>query len=166
MFDLRKPKYVLKNCPLSYQTRFVSLFPDGNGYIAGSISGRCTVQSADKKSKNNYRFSCHRTNNNKEPGAVNGASWYSGGMFATCGSDGTICFWDKSNRQLLKQSPRLRTSISCLEFDKSRKFLAYALSYDYTKGPLPQMKQNKIFLQQVDIPNSTASGSGGFQTFL
>jgi mRNA export factor len=63
-FDLHqtsKPTYI-QETPLKFQTRCVSIFSDGDGYIAGSIEGRCAVQYFMETSSN-FAFKCHRQGN-------------------------------------------------------------------------------------------------------
>ena len=63
----------------------------------------------DKDSQNNFSFKCHRkdsTPNSKDQSlvfAVNDITFHpQQGTFSTCGSDGTINFWDKDARTRLK----------------------------------------------------------------
>jgi len=56
------------------------------------------------------------------------------GTFATCGSDGTFCFWDKDNRQRLKAFPQTNYPITAGRFSANGDMFAYAAGYDWSKG--------------------------------
>lgn len=86
---------------LKMQTRTVRVFPNKEGYAVGSIEGRCSIVYFNDESKN-FAFKCHRSN--EEIFAVNAIAFHPNhGTFATAGSDGIFTFWDKDNRQRLKQ---------------------------------------------------------------
>lgn len=50
--------------------------------------------------RNDFAFKCHRDGSDIYP--VSSIAFHPFGTFATTGSDGTFCFWDKDARQKLK----------------------------------------------------------------
>ncbi|KAG1805064.1 uncharacterized protein HD556DRAFT_1218688, partial [Suillus plorans] len=56
------------------------------------------------------------------------------GTFSTCGSDGTIHFWDKDARTRLKTFEAAPGPISATTFNRNGTIFAYAVSYDWSKG--------------------------------
>ena len=86
----------------------------------------------EKDSSNNFSFKCHRrdqTPSSKDQSlvyAVNDITFHPvHGTFSTCGSDGTINFWDKDARTRLKS-----TSLALRSAD-------IALAYLYTHNSAP-----------------------------
>jgi mRNA export factor len=146
--------------PLKWQTRVVSCFNQANGFAVGSVEGRVAIQYADDKdASNNFSFKCHRrdqTPSQKDQSlvyAVNDISFHPvHGTFSTCGSDGTVHFWDKDARTRLKStcgrsqytpvcSFSLRAAafenangpIAATAFNRTGNIFAYAVSYDWHK---------------------------------
>jgi len=119
---------------LKMQTRCVSAFPDKTGYAVGSIEGRCSIAYVeDKDASKNFQFKCHRTN--EEIFAVNCIDFHPTlGTVATGGGDGAFVFWDKENRQRLKQFHSCHYPITAAKFDRTGDLFAYAVSYDWSKG--------------------------------
>jgi mRNA export factor len=117
---------------LKMQTRCVSCFPDKTGYAVGSIEGRCSIAYIEDVSKN-FAFKCHRSN--EEIFAVNDIDFHpTMGTFATGGGDGTYVFWDKENRQRLKQFQSCHYPITAGKFNGAGDLYAYAVCYDWSKG--------------------------------
>eukprot|EP00928_Gymnodinium_smaydae_P055128 TRINITY_DN38738_c0_g1_i1.p1 TRINITY_DN38738_c0_g1~~TRINITY_DN38738_c0_g1_i1.p1 ORF type:complete len:359 (+),score=92.43 TRINITY_DN38738_c0_g1_i1:87-1163(+) len=117
---------------LKLQTRCVSCFPDKTGYAVGSIEGRCSIAWVEDTSKN-FAFKCHRSN--EEIFAVNSIDFHpTMGTFATAGGDGAFVFWDKENRQRLKQFNSCHYPITAGKFNAAGDMYAYAVSYDWSKG--------------------------------
>mmetsp|Transcript_104868 Transcript_104868/g.301522 ORF Transcript_104868/g.301522 Transcript_104868/m.301522 type:complete len:382 (+) Transcript_104868:123-1268(+) len=117
---------------LKMQTRTVACFPDKTGYAVGSIEGRVSVAYVEDTSKN-FAFKCHRSN--EEIFAVNSIDFHpSMGTFSTCGGDGTFVFWDKENRQRLKQFNSCGLPVTAGKFNAVGDMFAYAVSYDWSKG--------------------------------
>eukprot|EP01106_Pelomyxa_sp_JSP_P019464 TRINITY_DN980_c0_g2_i2.p2 TRINITY_DN980_c0_g2~~TRINITY_DN980_c0_g2_i2.p2 ORF type:complete len:164 (-),score=32.98 TRINITY_DN980_c0_g2_i2:257-748(-) len=135
---MRNPQAACKKVesPLKLQTRCVSTFnfTSRPGFVIGSIEGRCGIQYLEDKDKDqNFTFKCHRDGNNTY--SVNEISFHpTYGTFATCGSDGTLNFWDKDSRQRLKAFPTCRFPISCGRFNRDGSLYAYSVSYDWSKG--------------------------------
>lgn len=117
---------------LKMQTRCVSCFPDKTGYAVGSIEGRCSIAYIEDTSKN-FAFKCHRSN--EEIFAVNSIDFHpTMGTFSTAGGDGTFVFWDKENRQRLKQFNSCHYPITVAKFNAPGDMFAYAVSYDWSRG--------------------------------
>jgi len=117
---------------LKMQTRCVAAFPDKSGYAVGSIEGRCSIAHVEDVSKN-FAFKCHRTTD--EIFAVNTIDFHpTMGTFATGGGDGTFVFWDKENRQRLKQFNSCNYPVTSGKFNAAGDLYAYAVSYDWSKG--------------------------------
>jgi len=154
IFDLQKPNQVYKQLvsPLRYQTRCVACFPDKTGYLVGSVEGRVAVQHVDESMHaKNFTFKCHREDNDIY--AVNHIAFHpTQGTFVTSGADGTFNFWDKENKQRLKAMAKCPAPIACSTFNHDGTILAYAVSYEWSKGAEaynPQTAVNKIFLHAV-----------------
>ncbi|KAI8093316.1 WD40-repeat-containing domain protein [Halteromyces radiatus] len=137
LFDLNNPTTIFKQTisPLKWQTRSVACFIDGSGYAIGSIEGRVGIQYIDDNEQaRNFSFKCHR-DDSKNIYSVNDISFHpTYGTFSTCGSDGTIVFWDKDSKQRLKTFPNMNGTISATTFNRTGNIFAYAISYDWSKG--------------------------------
>eukprot|EP00392_Amoebophrya_sp_AT5.2_P000777 g778.t1 len=116
---------------LKMQTRCVAAFPDKTGYAVGSIEGRCSIAYLSMTDKN-FAFKCHR---------------YS--YFLRLG---VFTFWDKDNRQRLKQFSSVNSPITATAFNPSGHLFAYACSYDWSKGHEHNYTNipRKIFLHRCD----------------
>lgn len=71
------------------------------------------------------------------------------GTFATAGSDGTYCFWDKDSQMLMKKSEQFEQPVTSCCFNHDGQIFAYSLGYDWSKGHAfndPQ-KKSHIFLR-------------------
>ncbi|ETW82832.1 hypothetical protein HETIRDRAFT_439495 [Heterobasidion irregulare TC 32-1] len=128
--------------PLKWQTRVVSCFPSSNGFAVGTVEGRVAIQYVDDKdSQNNFSFKCHRRDqglNTKDQAlvfAVNDINFHPvHGTFSTCGSDGTINYWDKDARSRLKTFDPCPGPVTASAFNRTGTIFAYAVSYDWSKG--------------------------------
>eukprot|EP00927_Polykrikos_kofoidii_P024517 TRINITY_DN2228_c0_g1_i1.p1 TRINITY_DN2228_c0_g1~~TRINITY_DN2228_c0_g1_i1.p1 ORF type:complete len:360 (+),score=50.62 TRINITY_DN2228_c0_g1_i1:197-1276(+) len=117
---------------LNLQTRCITAFPDKTGFAVGSIEGRISIAHIEDTSKN-FAFKCHRTTD--EVYAVNGIDFHpTMGSFASVGGDGTFVFWDKENRQRLKQFNSCNYPVTAGKFNAPGDLFAYAVSYDWSKG--------------------------------
>ncbi|KAF8183986.1 WD40-repeat-containing domain protein [Pholiota molesta] len=147
IFNLTNPNTAYKTIisPLKWQTRVVSCFttnPVNSGFAVGSVEGRVAIQYVEEKdAQHNFSFKCHRrdsTPNSKDQAlvyAVNDISFHPvHGTFSTCGSDGTIHFWDKDARTRLKTFDAAPGPISTTAFNRTGNIFAYAVSYDWSKG--------------------------------
>jgi len=144
IFNLTNPTtpYKTMMSPLKWQTRVVSCFPSSNGFAIGTVEGRVAIQYVeDKDSSNNFSFKCHRRDQSptsKDQSlvyAVNDITFHPvHGTFSTCGSDGTVNFWDKDARTRLKSFDAAPGPISTTAFNRTGNIFAYAVSYDWSKG--------------------------------
>jgi len=117
---------------LKMATRSVCCFPDKTGYAVGSIEGRCSIAHVDSTDKN-FSFKCHRSTS--EIFAVNSIDFHpTMGTFATAGGDGNFIYWDKENRQRLKQFQSCYYPITTAKFNATGDLYAYAVSYDWSRG--------------------------------
>lgn len=136
--------------PLKWQTRCIGLF--AGGFAVGSIEGRVALahDTTTTSTSKDFAFKCHRDDASSSIYAVNSISFHPiHGTFATAGSDGTWCFWDKESRQRLKQSPsRAPTSISCGSFNRNGSYYAYGVSYDWSRGATTT-SQNTLVVMTV-----------------
>jgi len=168
IFDVRQPKAPFKKMTsnLRYQPRSVKLFPNNQGVAIGSIEGRVGIMHfTDDQQQNDFAFKCHRHNAHPREGkgdeklvtrihAINDISFnYHYGTLATAGSDGCFHFWDKEQKQRLKQFARLTLPITSCAFSPKGDIFAYATSYDYHQGRQhhyePYLKQRNVFLHEV-----------------
>lgn len=145
IFNLNNPTTPFKTIPspLKMQTRSIACFPDGTGYSISSIEGRVAVQHVDdSKVSQNFSFKCHRADQ-KGPGfktgsqavyAVNAIAGHPFGTWATAGSDGVINQWDYISRTRLKTWADLGGPVTACAFSHTGQFMAYAVSYDWSKG--------------------------------
>ncbi|CAA7267083.1 unnamed protein product [Cyclocybe aegerita] len=147
IFNLSNPNtaYKTMTSPLKWQTRVISCFtgsPANSGFAVGSVEGRVAIQYVeDKDSQSNFSFKCHRRDsspNSKDQAlvySVNDISFHPvHGTFSTCGSDGTIHFWDKDARTRLKSFDPAPGPIATTAFNRTGNIFAYAVSYDWSKG--------------------------------
>lgn len=151
-FDLRNGATPTKlNHQLRFQLRSVACFPSADGYVVGSIEGRCAVNNVPTAS-NDFAFKCHREGNSAW--AVNSISFHPvHGTFATAGSDGGICFWDKDARQRLKSFVKDADGNSATStcFSADGTLFAYAYGYDWSKGANQlKAKGSQIGIHQCD----------------
>jgi mRNA export factor len=141
-----------KKSSLDFQTRCVSCFPDSKGYAVGSIGGRVQIQylQEDKPGKKSFPFMCHRQD--RSAFSINAIAFNSKyGTFVTAGSDGVINTWDKNlKRRVGKASEPIGRPITCANFNAQGNLLAYASSYDWSKGSTHDVQQgNEIFIHYV-----------------
>ncbi|KAI8139744.1 WD40 repeat-like protein [Fennellomyces sp. T-0311] len=156
--DINNPNVIAKKraSPLKEQLRSIACFPDAKGYIMGSIEGRIAVQYVDEKDANSnkpFTFKCHRddSKNPRKVFSVNQIKIHPvrPNNFASCGSDSMINFWDMDARQRVKPFPKMNDTVSCMAFNRNGTILAYAQSYDWSKGYKHATATNKIFLHAV-----------------
>ncbi|GJJ08117.1 hypothetical protein Clacol_002325 [Clathrus columnatus] len=159
IIDLNNPQTISKviNSPLKWQTRCVACFPSGNGFAIGSIEGRVAIHYVDEKeTSSNFSFRCHRREDTAtkktEIYAVNIILFHKVfGTFITAGSDGGMHTWDKDLRSLVKTLERSPGPITGCGFNHNGTILAYAVSYDWSKGHAGMVPgaPNKILLHLV-----------------
>ncbi|TFL04159.1 WD40 repeat-like protein [Pterulicium gracile] len=160
IFNLNNPNAAFKTIqsPLKWQTRVVSCFTasPNSGFAVGSIEGRVAIQYVeDKDSSNNFSFKCHRRDSSatvKDQSlvfAVNDISFHPiHGTFSTCGSDGSVHFWDKDARTRLKSFDPNSGPVVATCFNRTGSIFAYAVSYDWSKGHsgMTPQQPNKLML--------------------
>ncbi|EDQ87417.1 uncharacterized protein MONBRDRAFT_33326 [Monosiga brevicollis MX1] len=124
---------------LNLQPRVLRCFPSGDGFAVGSIEGRVAILYADpaKHEKEKFSFKCHRTadKGSTDAYAVNDIAFHKQhGTFATVGGNGVFYFWDKVNRNKLKEFPKAKAEITCCDFNGDGTLFAYGCGYDWSKG--------------------------------
>ncbi|GAA55215.1 cell cycle arrest protein BUB3 [Clonorchis sinensis] len=140
---------------LRYQTRCIRCFPNGQGYILGSIEGRIAVEMFDpspEAQKKKYAFKCHRVKeeNMEIIYPVTAIAFHQGyNTFATGGCDGIVNIWDGFNRKRLAQLAKYPTSISSLAFSEDGHQLAIASSYMYERGQIEDEPEPTIYVRSV-----------------
>jgi len=162
IFNLSNPTTPWKTfaSPLKWQTRAVACFGAGPpGFAIGSIEGRIAVQFFEEsEAAKNFSFRCHRrdqSNTAKDQSlvyAVNDLSFHPvHGTLASCGSDGVINYWDKDSRIRLKAFDPVAGSITTTSFNRTGTLLAYAISYDWSRGHVGMTSgyPNKVMLRAV-----------------
>lgn len=138
-FDLNAPQTprlqeasVLKN-----HVRTIAVFPDRKGYMISGVEGRVSVHSFGMHGQpdpaTSYVFKAHRIDQTAYP--VNVLTFHPAGPFASAGADGSYIFWDKNAKQKLYSIDPRETSISAAEFSPDGALYAYAVSYDWSRGP-------------------------------
>lgn len=138
--NLSNPTQIFKQeeSQLKMQTRCVECFSDQGGYAIGSIEGRVGIQDF-RNSKETFAYKCHRENvqSTTQIYAVNCIKFHPTiGTFATGGSDGKICFWDKEVRQRLHVfDVKMSQQVVDMAFSSDGNILAMVDSYDWSKGP-------------------------------
>lgn len=165
--------------PLRFQTRCVRVFHDKKFFGIGSIEGRCAIRCLDEgmdkavdaagKSKFSFAFKCHRefpgNNLNAPPNifSLNSIDAHPApdhqSVFVTAGADGVFNFWDRDKRQRLKEykyagNPAGQVqSIVDAKFNPGGDLLAYAYSYDWSRGAEGYRKE---FPGAIHIHHTTA----------
>lgn len=91
----------------------------------------------------NFTWKCHRdvpdaTNSSKvtKVWAVNAVAYHTKieNRVATGGSDGTFNFWDVKAHLRLKTFPSVGGAVTSCAFDRTGKWFAYAVGYDWAMG--------------------------------
>ncbi|KAF9063033.1 Poly(A)+ RNA export protein [Rhodocollybia butyracea] len=155
LFDLAKSTtpYKTMTSPLKLQTRVVSCChpSDKAGFAVGSIEGRVAFHYVEEKNRSyDYSFRCIKDQSLIY--SVNDINFHPvHGTFTTCGSDGTIHFWDKDARMRLKSFNRAPGPIVCSTFNSRGSIFAYAVAYDWYKGHsgMADGHPNKLMLHAV-----------------
>ena len=141
---------------LKYQTRALSCFPDGTGFVVGSIEGRVAVEFFDPKPEaqaQKYAFKCHRSSANGVDTTypVNAIAFHKQfGTFATGGCDGQIYVWDAKNKKRLCQLRKYPTSIAGIAFNESGTAMAVASSYTFEEGEKQGVPPDQLFIRAVN----------------
>jgi len=163
-YDLTRPQAPVNQflSPLKHMTRCIAAFPDRSGFAIGSVEGRVGIHHLDAHAQGkNFAFKCHRTDpkahGKKFIFPVNTICFHPFGTFSTAGADGAFSFWDKENKQRLKQFPAKEAPISASAFNAQGSIFAYAVGYDWSRGVdgVPNPPVNYIGLQSVDQKDVT-----------
>lgn len=149
--------------PLAWQTRCISIFNDLQGFAVGCIEGRVQIEyfneiykrvnNAPKASTDkSFAFKCHR--HDSDIYTINAIDFHPHNTFCTAGSDGVFCWWDKDSKHRLGtfEKYKKQQSISAVKFNSGGNLMAYALSYDWSKGSSgnPNAALNKVFIHRID----------------
>lgn len=145
VLDLRSRQMLAEyKSPLTYQTRCISMFQNGQGFAIGCIEGRVAIEyfnemqyknsNTPKPGASNFVFKCHR--DKQDIYAVNAIDFHHSNTFVTAGSDGSLHTWDKDVRSKLASFDKFQRQIPIADakFSPNGKYMAYALSYDWSKG--------------------------------
>jgi len=117
---------------LKYQLRSLACFPDGKGYIQGSVEGRASWEYFDSNDGKKFAFKCHRTN--PEDGVeqihpVHDIKFHPiYGTFATVGGDGTMCMWDATVKKRIWKTSAFDDEIVSVGFSANGKYMAMGVS--------------------------------------
>ncbi|KAJ1500620.1 hypothetical protein HMI56_003717 [Coelomomyces lativittatus] len=141
VMHLSNPNVIYKSMesPLKWQIRVIQCFLTPGSMAIGSLDGRIAIHNVEENAKqNNFTFKCHRDDAcPQNVYSVNDVAVHPKyGTFGTCGSDGVIHFWDKEARTRLKtfQHAGKGVPIPCISFNRTGTMLAYAVSYDWSRG--------------------------------
>ena len=158
IFDVRNPNKAIKemNTLLKHQLRCIACFPDQKGFAVGSVEGRCAIhyinEDLDRNMKN-FAFKCHRKKQNVY--GVNTLKFHDKlGTFGSGGGDGTIYFWDKDEKQKLKEFKQMNLPITDIDFNYNGQLFAYSISYDWSKGIeyfQPKSQKPNIFIHKLQL---------------
>jgi len=131
IFDLKNQKpYCSIKSPLKFQSRSCKIFRDKQGFALGSIEGKVAIHNILDQSKN-FNFQCHRDNGVH---AVNDIAFHNSGIFATCGSDGNLLWWNKDQRALVKRFQKCSLPITNCAWNFDGSIFSYSVGYDWSKG--------------------------------
>ncbi|KAI3336805.1 Poly(A)+ RNA export protein [Xylariaceae sp. AK1471] len=183
LVDLKNPTQFLRTLesPLKYQTKAVSCFPDGKGWVTASIGGRVGINCLNEAddNKESFTFKCHRDPMDQKRiiriWAINDVDFHPvhKTTFSTAGSDGTFTFWDRASKSRVSSYPPVSPaagskggdnpiSITATSFNRDGRFFAYAVGYDWSRGCAGNHPQNetKVVIHPVEdedaIPKSKA----------
>eukprot|EP01100_Stratorugosa_tubuloviscum_P014669 TRINITY_DN799_c0_g1_i2.p1 TRINITY_DN799_c0_g1~~TRINITY_DN799_c0_g1_i2.p1 ORF type:complete len:361 (-),score=141.39 TRINITY_DN799_c0_g1_i2:68-1096(-) len=145
IFDIRSSTNPAKieQSALNHQIRTVAISADSQCFTVGSVEGRANVNFFAPNQNKTFSFKCHRIpmnhQNQQQPVdiyTVNQIHFHPQkfNVFATCGSDGVVFFWDKEQKSRLKAFEKLTLPITCCKFNREGKVFAYSMSYDWSQG--------------------------------
>ena len=162
--------YRIHNPELSYQLRSVACFPDMQGFVTGSVEGKCEVaylQPADQAK--NFRFKCHVIDPVAFP--VHRVVFHPimTDVLATAGGDGAIYTWNLAQRKRVAQLVSLQNGAACtaLSFSSNGNWLAYAAGYDWTRLQQglspgnPCLPPAHVFIKTLDSSHLQVPEHGG-----
>lgn len=150
--------------PSDFETRIVKTIPTNSGtgkfgkhlfnYVVGSVDGyvyfvpmkRNWLSSAHEIA----RFSPRKDKVNRF--SVNAVAFHRPtGSMVTGLANGELKFWDVQKAKAIKHAQMLDNAVACAEFNSSGGLLAYASSYDWSKGVAHYSPgaANEIFIQKT-----------------
>jgi mRNA export factor len=138
--------------PLQYQLKCLAIMADKEGFAAGCIEGRASIEYfSDMQTKvqqtqanalpntklpntKSFVFKCHRVESDIYP--VNVIDFHKSNSLMTAGSDGTFSYWNFHSKQkiLSYEMYKLKAPITCAKFSPIGDMMFYSLSYDWHKG--------------------------------
>ena len=157
---------------LKYNTKSIGAYQ--NGWVLGSIEGRCEIRVMDNANPtyslsskgSNFTFKAHRE---KEIYPVNCISFNPQfGTFITGGGDGRLYIWDKDSKMKLKGFSDSKTFSSFktypsttilpvvdAAFNTQGNIMAVAYGYDWSRGVNEyEDLKNEVLVHQVYFPSS------------
>lgn len=147
-----------KNPLKNDQVRTIVCFPDSTGYAIGGATGRVALEYLQDVPRDAslipFTFSAHRDMVGPKTytaHAVNSISFYDTHKLATTGSDGKIAFWDKQTCKKLRTFEAIQRPIPCAMFNADSSLLAYASTYDWSKGCMHAEPGNRVFLHSMTL---------------
>ena len=174
LFDIRNPRNFVRDrvtAPaIKLAVRAVAISTDSSFYACTGIEGRVHLNFIDDlKRSQSFAFRAHKTEvgNRSFYNAINDIQFHpQSNYFATCGSDGTYCFWDHASKRKLLQGPisaipsggvNVRPFQPCMfpgnerpapiltsNFNFDGSVYAYALGYDWSGGAAVNQPQNQV----------------------
>lgn len=205
LYDLRNAKTPVRDSFVSSSTahqvpklpiRTVSISTDGSFFACAGTEGRVIIQHVNEQQKaQNFTFRAHKHEENRQGvnttinNPINDIQFHPhSNVFATCGSDGSFCFWDHGDRARLYHGPQTpspnqsntKDSVKRCHFPNNQiapllasgfnpegSMFAYAVGYDWGGGGAynaPNDQVNTVLFHQVS-PNEVKPGlkaqSGG-----
>jgi len=140
--------------PLKLQSRCVRITADKNFYLVGSPEGRCAVRCMNPDldatpipnqapKTYGFAFKCHRDASSIYP--INAVDVHPvpefQTVFATAGSDGVVCFWDRDKRHRTREmrvtsvyGAAGAVPVTAARWSPAGDLFAYAMGYDWAKG--------------------------------
>ncbi|KAH9254648.1 hypothetical protein BASA81_007405 [Batrachochytrium salamandrivorans] len=123
LYDLRNAKIPVRDSFVSSSTahqvpklpiRTVSISTDGSFFACAGTEGRVIIQHVNEQQKaQNFTFRAHKHEENRQGvnttinNPINDIQFHPhSNVFATCGSDGSFCFWDHGDRARLYHGPQ------------------------------------------------------------
>ena len=119
------------------QFKSVDCYHDASGFAIGLIEGRCAMKKMNQsyKPESDFTFKCHREASSQSAYAVNSIAFnQTYGTFATGGSDCSLSFWDRFNKQCVKTFTGLDGPVTAMDFKQDGSLFGYATGYDWAKG--------------------------------
>jgi len=140
--------------PLKFQSRCCKIFLDKNGFALGSIAGQVAIHHLlESDEQKNFTFRCHR--DKTAVYNVNDIAFHPTGIFATCGSDGGILWWNKDNRQMVKDLLKCSFPITTCAWNRNGTVFSYAVGYDWSQGTKYAMENQATLKYHILLTKGT-----------